>query len=107
MIKHSGAFISSKLIPPNESAIFSTVLINSSTVLCFTSMSTASILANFLNRKAFPSITGLDARGPKLPRPKIAVPFEIIATLFPLEVYLYALSGSFAICLTGSATPGL
>ena len=80
--------MSSKLMPPNVSAIFATVLMNSSVVRCFTSMSMASRPAKRLNRRAFPSITGFDASGPRLPNPKIAVPLLITATRFPLPVYL-------------------
>ena len=42
--------------------------------------------ANLLNKTAFPSITGLDAKAPNFPNPKTAVPLEIIATIFPLAV---------------------
>ena len=105
--KHSGALISSRLIPPNVSAILATVLIKSSVVRCFTSISIESRPAKRLNSSAFPSITGFEANGPKLPRPNIAVPFVITATMLPLPVYLYALAGSAAISRTGSATPGL
>ena len=105
--KHSGALISSRLIPPNVSAILATVLIKSSVVLCFTSISIESSPAKRLNNNALPSITGLDAKGPKLPKPKIAVPLVITATMLPLPVYLYAFAGSAAISRTGSATPGL
>ena len=58
----------------------------SSTDLLLTSISIASIPAKRLNRRALPSITGFDARGPKLPKPKIAVPLEMIATELPLPV---------------------
>ncbi len=44
------------------------------------SMSNTSMPANFLNSTALPSITGLAASGPILPRPSTAVPFEITAT---------------------------
>ena len=80
--------ISSRLIPPKVSAIHSTVVIKSSTDLLLTSISIASIPAKRLNNKALPSITGLEARGPRAPKPKIAVPLEIMATEFPFPVYL-------------------
>ena len=44
------------------------------------SMSNTSMPANFLNRTALPSITGLPASGPILPRPSTAVPFDTTAT---------------------------
>jgi hypothetical protein len=40
----------------------------------FSSMSKQSMLANFLNRTALPSITGLEASAPMLPSPSTAVP---------------------------------
>ena len=84
--KHSGALISSRLIPPNVSAMLATVLMNSSVVRCFTSMSIESSPAKRLNNSALPSITGFDASGPKLPKPRIAVPLLITATMLPLPV---------------------
>ena len=47
-----------------------------------------------LKSTPFPSITGLDAKAPRSPNPKIAVPLVITATKFPLEVYSYASSAS-------------
>jgi hypothetical protein len=37
-------------------------------------------IKNFLNRTALPSITGFDAKGPTLPKPKTAEPSEMTAT---------------------------
>ncbi|MPM70581.1 hypothetical protein SDC9_117536 [bioreactor metagenome] len=85
--KHSGAFISSRLIPPKVGAIAFTTWINFSGSFSFTSMSNTSIPANILNNKPLPSITGLPAIAPISPKPSTAVPFEITATRFPLEVY--------------------
>ena len=45
-----------------------------------------SISANLLKSTALPSITGFDARAPKLPIPNIAEPLLITATKFPLLV---------------------
>ena len=53
-----------------------------------THISIESTPANFLNKTDFPSITGLDAKAPRFPNPRTAVPFEITATIFPLFVYL-------------------
>ena len=58
-----------------------------------TSISKTSISANILNKRPLPSITGFDANGPISPNPKTAVPLEITATRFDLEVYLYTSSG--------------
>ena len=62
-------------------------LMISSEFLLSISISIASMSANLLNNTAFPSITGLDARAPKFPKPKIAEPLLITATRFPLLVY--------------------
>ena len=86
--KASGALISSKLIPPKVGAIAFTASMNFSGSLASTSISNTSIPAKILNNNPFPSITGLEASGPILPKPKTAVPFEITATRFPLLVYL-------------------
>ncbi len=58
----------------------------SSTVAAFTSMSNTSMLANFLKRTAFPSITGFEASGPMFPRPSTAEPFETTPTRFARDV---------------------
>src|SRR5688572_103653 len=62
--------------------------------------------ANFLNRQALPSITGLPASGPMLPRPSTAVPLVTTATRLPRAVYSHASSEFDAISWHGSATPG-
>jgi hypothetical protein len=49
------------------------------------SRSNTSMPANFLNRTALPSITGLDASGPILPRPSTAVPLVMTATRLPRD----------------------
>jgi hypothetical protein len=84
--KHSGAFTSSRLIPPNVGAMRRTVSTSASTVGASTSMSKTSMPANFLKRTAFPSITGLPASAPMLPSPRTAVPFVTTATRLPLFV---------------------
>lgn len=70
------------------------------------SMSNTSTPANFLNKTPLPSITGLEASGPILPKPKTAVPFVTTATKLPREVYLNALAGSATISSHAAATPG-
>ena len=47
----------------------------------------ASTLANCLNNIALPSITGIAASGPILPRPNTAEPSVITATKLRLLVY--------------------
>ena len=88
--KHSGAFISSRLIPPKVGEIALTVWMNFSGSFSSTSISKTSIPANILNKSPLPSITGLPASAPISPNPSTAVPFEITATRFPLVVYSYA-----------------
>ena len=78
--------MSSRLMPPkvgSSAAITSTSLAGSFSA---TSMSNTSMPANFLKSTALPSITGLEASGPMLPRPSTAVPLVITATRLPREV---------------------
>ena len=84
--KQAGAAMSSRLMPPKVGAIFLTVLIKSSDESAFTSISKTSISANALNSTALPSMTGLPAKAPMLPRPSTAVPSVITATKLPLAV---------------------
>ena len=86
--KHSGALMSSRLIPPKVGAIALTASTNASTSVLSTSISNTSMSANALNNNPFPSITGLPARAPISPRPRTAVPLLTTATKFPFEVYL-------------------
>ena len=86
IIKQSGAAISSRFIPPKVPPIFFIVSIIDSGLLLLISMSIESMSANLLNKTDLPSITGLDAKAPKLPKPKIADPLLITATKFPLLV---------------------
>ena len=86
IIKQSGALISSRFIPPKVLPIFSTVVEKISASSESISISIASTSANLLNSTALPSITGLAAREPKLPNPKMAEPFDMTATKFPFEV---------------------
>ena len=68
-MKHSGALMSSRLMPPkvgSSAAMISTSLSGSRSSI---SMSKQSMPANFLNSTALPSITGLAASGPSLPVP--------------------------------------
>ena len=99
--------MSSRLIPPNAGAIFTTVRMISSVSWVSRQIGTALTPPNSLKSTAFPSITGIAARAPMFPRPSTALPSETTATVLDLIVYLYAASGSFAITLHGSATPGV
>ena len=85
-MKHSGALISSRFIPPNDGPKYLTELMNSSASSVSISKSIESMSQNLLNKTDLPSITGLDAWAPKFPSPKIAVPFDITASIFPLLV---------------------
>ncbi len=75
--------MSSRLMPPKVAsrlAMMSTSLSGSDSVI---SMSNTSIPANFLNSTALPSITGLEASAPMLPRPSTALPLVITPTRLP------------------------
>ena len=84
--KQSGAFISSRLIAPKVGSKETMISANLSGLFSLISISKQSIPANFLNNTALPSMTGLAAKAPILPNPKTAVPFEITATKFDLDV---------------------
>jgi hypothetical protein len=84
--KQSGAAISSKFIPPKLFPKIDIQLIISSAFAESISRSIESMSANRLNKIALPSITGFEARAPKLPNPSIAEPLLITATKFPLVV---------------------
>ena len=86
IMKQSGAAMSSRLIPPNVGSSNSTASMKRCGSSVFTSMSIESTSAKRLNSTALPSITGFDASAPRLPRPRIAVPFEMTATRLPLAV---------------------
>ena len=86
MRKHSGALMSSRLMPPKVIPMFLTTVMISSGSVALTSMSMESTSAKRLKSTLLPSITGLEARAPRLPSPRIAVPLEITATRLPLEV---------------------
>ena len=72
--------MSSRLIPPNDGAIRSTVRTISSGSVVDSTIGTALRPANSLNSAALPSITGRAAAGPMLPRPSTAVPSLTTAT---------------------------
>ncbi len=85
--KHSGARMSSRLMPPKVGSRSFTTRMNSSGSVVATSMSKTSMSAKRLKRTPLPSITGLPARAPMLPSPSTAVPLLITPTRFPLAVY--------------------
>ena len=78
--------MSSKLTPPKVGSSKETASTNLSVSSVLISKSIPSTSANFLKSTALPSITGLDAAAPIFPKPNTAVPFEMTATRFPLEV---------------------
>ena len=107
MVKHSGALMSSRLMPPkvgSSAAMMSTSLSGSRSS---SSMSKQSMPANFLNSTLLPSITGLAARGPMAPRPSTAVPLVTTAIRFAREVMSNACAGSRTISSHAAATPGV
>ena len=104
--KHSGALMSSRLMPPKVGSSETMMSTSRSMSVSETSISKQSRPANFLNRTALPSITGFEASGPIAPRPSTAVPFDSTATRFWREVRLAAAFASAAIASQGAATPG-
>ena len=107
MWKHSGALMSSRLMPPNvgsSATIMSTSLSGSSSLI---SMSKQSMPANFLNSTALPSITGFAASGPIGPKPSTAVPLVTTPTRLPRAVRLETSRGSRTISSHAAATPGV
>ncbi len=80
ILKHSGALMSSRLIPPNVGLIAFTISTSLSGSFSSISMSKESIPAKILKRSDFPSITGFPAKAPISPRPRTAVPLEMTAT---------------------------
>ena len=71
---------------PAGAEIACTQLMNSSGSSVETSRSMESMSAKRLNSTALPSITGLAASAPRLPRPRMAVPLVMTATKLPLAV---------------------
>ncbi|CAB3696087.1 hypothetical protein LMG3431_05144 [Achromobacter pestifer] len=59
-----------------------------------------------MNSTALPSMTGLEASAPMLPRPSTAVPLVITPTRLPRAVYRNTLAGSATISSQAAATPG-
>ena len=104
--KHSGALMSSRLMAPKLGSSAATMSTSLSGSRSSTSMSKASMPANFLNRTALPSITGLEASAPMAPRPSTAVPFVTTPTRFERAVRWAASIGSRTISRQASATPG-
>ena len=84
--KHSGALMSSRLMPPQPQPSSLTQLTISSGSSDETSRSIELMSAKRLNSTALPSITGLAASAPRLPRPRMAVPLVMTATKLPFTV---------------------
>ena len=105
-MKHSGARMSSRLMAPKVGSSEATISTSLSGSRSSISMSKESMPANFLNRTALPSITGLEASAPIAPRPRTAVPLVTTATRLPRAVTSAAVSGSAAISSQAAATPG-
>jgi hypothetical protein len=105
--KHSGALMSSRLMPPkvgSSAQMMSTSLSGSRSSI---SMSKQSMPANLRNSTALPSITGLPASGPIAPRPSTAVPLVTTPIRLPRAVRLRASAGSLTIASHTAATPGV
>ena len=93
-------------MPPSVGSRDDMISTNLSGSFSFSSISKTSMPANFLNRQAFPSITGLPASGPISPKPRTAVPLVTTPTKLALEVSFAAFLSSSAISLHANATPG-
>ena len=94
-------------MPPNDGAISSTALTISSASWVSRQIGKASTPANSLKSMHLPSITGIAASGPMLPRPSTALPSETTATVFFLIVNSKALERSSWISWQTLATPGV
>ena len=105
--KHTGAAMSSRLMPPKTGAMRCTVSTISSAVCTSRQIGKASTPANSLNRRALPSITGSEASGPMSPRPRTAVPSVTMATVLPLIVRSWTVDGSSWMVMHTRATPGV
>ncbi len=99
--------MSSRLMPPNAGAMICTVRTISSVSWVSRQSGQASMPANRLNRAALPSITGMAAYGPTLPRPSTAEPSVTTATLLRLTVSRRTSSGLAAMASDTLATPGV
>ena len=71
---------------PNAGAIFTTVRMISSVSCVSRQIGTALTPPNSLNRTALPSMIGIAARGPILPRPNTALPSDTTAIVLDLIV---------------------
>ena len=80
--------MSSRLMPPKAGAMRTTVSMISSVSWVSRQMGKALTPPNSLKRTAFPSMTGMAARGPIFPSPSTALPSDTTATVFDLMVYL-------------------
>ena len=105
-MKHSGALMSSRLMAPNVGSSAAITSISFCGSRCSISMSKTSMPANFLNKTALPSITGLAARGPMAPKPSTAVPLLMTPTKLPRAVKRKTFNGSSTMASQAAATPG-
>jgi hypothetical protein len=96
-----------RLMPPKPGAIISTALTISSVSWLARQIGQASMSAKRLNSAALPSITGIAAPGPMLPRPRTAEPSVTTATELPLMVSLRTSSGLSWIAIDTRPTPGV
>jgi hypothetical protein len=78
--------MSSRLIPPNEGPSALTTAMMPSTSWVSRQIGMASTPPNCLNSTALPSMTGIAAFGPMLPRPSTAEPSVTTATVLAVQV---------------------
>src|SRR5574340_945115 len=98
--------MSSRLMPPKVGSIAAITSTSLSGSRSLSSMSKTSMPANFLNRQALPSITGLAASGPMAPSPSTAVPLVTTPTRLLRDVSVAACPGSATMASHAAATPG-
>jgi len=107
MWKHLGLLMSSRFIPPNVGSNHLHAVMISSGFLVPRQIGNASTPPRYLNRSAFPSMTGSPACGPMSPSPSTRVPSLTTATKFHLFVCVKTCSGSSLIFRHEAATPGV
>src|SRR5450755_2998348 len=105
--KRRGAAMSSRLIAPKAGAAdFTNATISSKSFVSIHS-GNGSTPANSSNSIALPSVMGIAAAGPMSPRPRTAVPSEMIVTVLALIGSAQAFAGSRRIAIETRATPGV
>ena len=104
--KHSGPLMSSRLMPPNVGSSAATISTTRSTVSAAISMSNTSMPANFLNRTALPSMTGLRCQRADIAKAEHRGAVRHHSDEIGADRQRAASAGSAAIAMQAAATPG-